>query len=286
MHKLFFVLFLLGCLKANGSPPLTIYQIDMSVRGQEFNAALATAFATAGSNGEVVIQTLANPPLRGCEFNFGIDQGAPGIVNGIIPYVQNATSSVSPFFTFPQHAPNYTLFVFAYNPTGITGITTTTKFVAVGIEQIVTLAYRNTISPPFSLSFPFTSTYVGNLYPLYYIDPVKRAADIQSVAANFLTHRNTYNGSPSSQLWIWTTLNGNYYDSFASTASYPPGLIPNVTKISILSHSLLLITYEPATPAVHQIQPEPKWSVVVAPEQVQQIIFYPNGPPRSYANIQ
>lgn len=243
------------CLIGYASPPLDLYHIDASTRGKDFVKILSTAFTLATAAGEVVIQTHATPPfLR-----------APGVQNGLIPYLQNTT-------TFPYAAPNSTLFIFAYNPNGSGGISQNTQFLVVGIEQIVTVAYRNTISPPFPLNPPFQSVYASNVYPLYYINPVARAADIQNIAQQFLTSPTTFNGNNASQLWIITTLSGPFYVPF--TTNVAPGAIPNVTAISVLSNEFLQITYKPLSSSF-------AWSVIVPAEQVQQIVFYPTNYPGS-----
>ncbi len=243
------------CLIGHASPPLDLYQIDASTRGKDFAKILSTAFTLATSAGEVVIQTQATPPFL----------SAPGVHNGIIPYVQNTPM-------FPYAGPNSTLFIFAYNPNGSVGISQNTQFLVVGIEQIVTVAYRNTISPPFPLTPPFQSIYADRVYPLYFINPVARAADIQNVAQQFLTSPTTFNGNSASQLWIITTLSGPFYVPF--TTHVAPGAIPNVTAISVLSNEFLQITYKPLSSLF-------QWSVIVSAEQVQQIVFYPNNYPRS-----
>jgi hypothetical protein len=252
--KKFLLTFFFFCsamlLEANA--PYDLYTIDMSKRGQEFVKALNTAFSIATTSGEVVIQTMANPAyIR-----------SPGVTNGVIPYVQQSTFTV---------APNSTLFIVPYNPKGNIGITPNTQYIVIGIEQVVTLAYRNTVSPPFALS-GFNSVYANNVYPLYSIDPIQRAADIQSIVNTLITSPGSYNGSSGiSQVWIWTTLSGPFYVPFSR---FQTGLIPRVTAISVLSNSLLQITYQPFSSSF-------AWSVIVGAEQVQQIIFYPTNPPPS-----
>ena len=252
--KIFLFSFFFACLFAigNGSPPLDLYSIDASKRGKDFVSSLTTAFTLAGSAGEVVIQTMASPPFL----------KAPGVTKGVIPYVQQSTLLA---------APNSTLFIIPYNPNGTVGINSNTQYIVVGIEQIVTLAYRPTISPAFPLT-GFTSTYGFNVYPLYSIDPSLRAQDIQSIANTLITLPANYNGNKIvSQVWIFTNLNGPYYVPFNSAA---PGLIPNVTAISVLANEFLLITYKPNSSPF-------SGSVIVAAEQIQQIIFYPTNPPAS-----
>ncbi|MBM3184207.1 MAG: hypothetical protein FJZ64_02765 [Chlamydiae bacterium] len=252
MKKILWVILLL-IFRVNANPPVDLYSIDVSTRGQEFIAALKSAFSLAGSRGEVVIQTMANPPYT----------YAPGLPSsGIIPYVQNSITA----------APNNTLFLVPYNPNGQSGITRNTQYLVIGADQIVTIAYRDTISPPFSLSTPFTSTYPSNVYPLYYINPVHRAADIQSIASTLINFPQNFNGlSGISQVWILTTLTGPYYVPFYRGQSQ---YIPRVQSISVLSNSLLQITYQPFSSSF-------AWSVIVSAEQVQQIIFYPTNPPSS-----
>jgi hypothetical protein len=237
------------------NPPLDLFPIDATTRGVEFASILNTAFSLATASGEVVIQTQATPPfLR-----------APGVQNGIIPYVQNTSM-------FPFDAPNSTLFIFAYNPNGSIGVNQTTQFLVVGIEQIVTVVYRNTVSPPFPLTPAFQSNYAANILPLVTINPSLRAVDIQNIAQQFLSSPTTFNGNNGSQLWITTTLSGPFYVPFASNVA--PGAIPNVTAISVLSSEFLLITYKPLSSLF-------SWSVIVSAEQVQQIVFYPTNYPSS-----
>ncbi|HSX38712.1 MAG TPA: hypothetical protein VLE95_07780 [Chlamydiales bacterium] len=231
---------------------MNLYTIDAAIRGADFVSVLNTAFGLATVSGEVVIQTMATPPFL----------HPPGLVNGVIPYVQQSTFTA---------APHSTMFIVPYNPNGAIGITPNTQYIVIGIEQIVTLAYRNTISPPFSLR-GFTSVFASNVLPLYTINPVLRAADIQSIANTLITSPTAFNGTNNiSQTWILTTLGGPFYVPFSPIA---PGLIPNVTAISVLSPGWLLITYKPISFPF-------SWSVIVSAEQVQQIIFYPTNPPPS-----
>ena len=256
-----FLFFLIACgvTLGHANVPLDLYTIDASTRGQDFFSTLTTAFVQATASGEVVIQTQAMPAyLR-----------APGVSYGLIPYVQNGTNQTT---TFPYKAPNSTLFIFAYNPNGSRGITQTTQFLVVGIEQVVTVAYRNTISPPFPLNAPFATVYANNVLPLYTINPTLRAADVQNIAQKFISSPGDFNGNSSSQLWIITTLSGPYYVPFATKVA--PGAIPNVTGISVLSNEFLLITYKPFSSLF-------SWSVIVAAEQIQQIVFYPTNYPSS-----
>lgn len=257
MKKILLAAFIVAARFSVGvaNPPLDLFRIDATTRGEDFANILDTAFSLATSSGEVVIQTQVSPAfLR-----------APGVQNGIIPYVQNTS-------TFPFAAPNSTLFIFAYNPNGTVGISQNTQFLVVGIDQIVTVAYRNTISPPFPLTPAFQSTFAANILPLVTINPSLRAADIQNIAEQFLSSPTTFNGNNGSQLWITTTLSGPFYVPFASAVA--PGAIPNVTAISVLSNEFLLITYKPLSSLF-------SWSVIVSAEQVQQIVFYPTNYPPS-----
>lgn len=254
MKKFLWAVYIIAAVGV-ANPPLDLFQIDAKTRGEEFANILDTAFTLATSSGEVVIQTQASPAfLR-----------APGVQNGIIPYVQNSSM-------FPFAAPNSTLFIFAYNPNGALGISQNTQFLVVGIEQIVTVAYRNTVSPPFPLTPPFQSMYASNILPLVTINPTLRAADIQNIAQQFLSSPTTFNGNPGSQLWITTTLSGPFYVPFATSVA--SGAIPNVLAISVLSSEFLLITYKPLSSLI-------SWSVIVPAEQVQQIVFYPTNYPPS-----
>ena len=259
--KNFLLLFLAACSFTVGhaNAPLDLYTIDASKRGQDFFNILTTVFTQATTSGEVVIQTQAMPAyLR-----------APGVSYGLIPYVQVGTNQN---VTFPYKAPNSTLFIFAYNPNGARGITQLTQFLVVGIEQIVTAAYRNTISPPFPQNGVFSTVYANNVLPLYTINPTLRAADVLDISQKFLSSPGAFNGNSSSQLWILTTLSGPFYVPFATRIA--PGAIPNVTGISVLSNEFLLITYKPLSSLF-------SWSVIVSAEQVQQIVFYPTNYPSS-----
>jgi len=251
MKRLLFAFAIVFSFACSANHPLYLYSIDASTRGKDLFTSISAAFSLATTSGEVVIQTVATPPyIR-----------APGLMNGVIPYVQQTNLFA---------APNSTLFIIPYNPKGDRGITQNTQYLVVTVEQIVTVAYRNTISPPFPLT-GFSSTYAASVYPLYTISPSQRAADLQWAANLFITSPTSFNGNSGSQVWIQTTLMGPFYVPFNNSF---PGLIPNVTAISVLANEFLLITYKPNSSSF-------AWSVEVPAEQVQQIVFYPTNVPNS-----
>ena len=94
------------------------------------------------------------------------------------------------------------------------------------------------------------------------MDPKQRAVDIVS-AVTSLSSKTFQSGL--SQVWIQTTLNGPFSPPITN------GLLKNVLSISV-NNSLLQIQYQPQG---LQLQ-----TIIVAPEQVQQIIYvlYPNAP--------
>ncbi len=265
---------LLAFLTLQASPPLNLYQIDAAIRGTDFLVEATAAFTASGTIGttipntsEVAIQTHAIPRYF----------YPPGIINGMIPYVQNQILA----------APNKTLFIIPFN-NGIqglvNGLTALTQYLAVGIEQIVTIAYRyrtNNSFPPIG----FISNYPSNVLPLFQIDPAKRAADVKAIVTTLINGNSGTTGvtpaatpilnfTGSAQVWILTTLQGPFYIPFAT--NIVPNAIPNVTAVSVVSGGLLQITYSPLFPASPQTVITPLPTVFVAVEQVEQIIYFPD----------
>lgn len=246
----------------NANQPLNLYTIDASTRGKDFSSILTTAFTLATTAGEVVIQTSGVPT--------NLQNSIP---TGVIPFVQQGTLSLPTSKAIPYAAPNNTLFLFGYNPKGQSGLSIYTQYIVVGIEQIVTVAYRNTINPPFRFTNGvFNSLYSSNLLPLYTINPTLRAADIVDITQKFISFPSAFNGNSGSQVWILTTLTGPFYVPFALRVD--PQAIPNVTAIQVLANEYLQITYYPQSSNF-------PWTVIVPAEQIQQIVFYPNQYPPS-----
>jgi hypothetical protein len=166
---------------------------------------------------------------------------APGVVNGFIPFVQKVT--LSPFGTY---------LTVQYQPRGLL-----VQYLVVPIEDVGEVVYSTqTIA-----TSGFSSTIATGIYPLLSIDPGHRASDVASVVLALQTTAPFK--TATSQVGIQTTLSGPFYPSIQN------GFLPNIQQITLLTpgSTLLLIQYQ-------NLQFVKAW-VVVAAEQVQQIVYTP-----------
>ena len=223
--------------------PLSLYPIDPTTRGQNllsyFNVLKADNYTT--NPREVVIQTNATPAYI---YSFGV-------FNGVIPFIKDMKA-----------APNHTAFIVHYLPTG----TAQTQYLVVFVEQIVEMAYYLNFNNVPNIQSGFSSNFTANVLPLYSLAPVPRAADIASVVTTLISSA-PYLVTNVSKVSIQTTLTGPFYPYFSN------GLIPDIQSISVISanDSLLKVTYRTTQ------LPNIIGSVLVSAEQVQQIVYYPNG---------
>ncbi|MES2274090.1 MAG: hypothetical protein V4487_07850 [Chlamydiota bacterium] len=213
--------------------PTTIFPIDPMQRGLNIAKMVAT-LTTAPYNipqSEVAIQTLSTTPFPYASY----------VVNGLIPYVQ--TISLAPYDT---------LLIVKYVPPGASP-----QYLVVPIELISEVIYSPVTIP----ATGFTSSFANGVIPFFSIDPVKRAADIQSIATTLLT--SAPYKTATSKVGILTTLSGPFFLPLQN------GLIYNVQSVTLMAanDTLLLIKYL-STQFVSS-------TIVVAAEQVQQVVYFP-----------
>ncbi len=224
--------FWISAVSANGLT--TIFPINSVQRGLSISQ-IITTFTSSPYNvpqSEVAIQTLSTIPFP----------YAPYVANGLIPYVQSASL-----------APNDTLLIIRYKPPAAT-----TQYLVVPIELISEVIYSPITIPS---SPGFTSTFPNGVVPFFSIDPVQRAADIQSITTTLLTSA-PYKTS-TSKVGILTTLSGPFFLPLQN------GLISNVQSIALASanDSLLIVKYL-STQFI-------SGTIIVTAEQVQQIVYFP-----------
>jgi hypothetical protein len=170
---------------------------------------------------------------------------APSVLNGMIPFVQSIATG-----------PNQTLFIIAYQGTRNSP---QTQYIVVPVEQLLSVVYstRTIATTGFSVTPP------TGMIPYFPINLALRAEDIQNVVAT-LVGTAPY-ATPVSSVAIQTTLDGPFYPTITG------GFIPDVQSISLASspnETLLLVNF---------IGPyNQSASVVVAVDQVEQVIYYPN----------
>lgn len=220
--------------------PITIFEIDATQRGSDIASLIGVLTRrpyNANPSYEVAIQTAS---LNGV-----------GIVSGIIPYVQSVTP-----------ATNETLLIVTYLPKPGNSIV---QYIVVPVEQISLVLYAaasTNSGAPISQLTPFVSSFPSGVLPRLSISPIARAADIVNVF-------NLLLGKPyfAYQVDILTTLTGNFPPiGFPFTPSLTNGSIQNVIGIKN-QNDFLLITYQPRLSNT-------VYTIVAAPEQVQQMVYY------------
>lgn len=163
--------------------------------------------------------------------------------NGLIPNVQSLTPS-----TYS------TLLIVAYK------ITSVFQYVVVPVEQVVELVYSPVAIP---LQSTFTSSIISGALPIFSVDLMQRAVDIQNVVTT-LTTTAPYKTAVS-KVGIQSTLSGPFYLSFTN------GFIPDVQSISVQpaqNGTLLLVSYKFGFQTT---------TIVVAPDQIFGIVYLPQG---------
>lgn len=170
---------------------------------------------------------------------------APAVINGFIPNVQSIFA-----------APNKTLFIITYFTTPRSS---QPYYIVVGVEEIVTIAYSiQTIARG-----TFNASNLPNSVSYFPIDLASRSEDIQSVVTTLLN--NAPYKTAASTVTIQTTLTGPYYPSFSG------GVLTKVLGLSLnfaSNETMFLITYQASN-----YMPG---TIVVAPNQVQKIIYNTN----------
>jgi len=170
---------------------------------------------------------------------------APSVLNGMIPFVQSVATG-----------PNKTLFIISYKGARNSS---QTQYIVVPVEQILSVVYSTrTIA-----TTGFTVTPPTGMIPYFPINLPLRAEDIQNVVATLVT--SAPYATPISSVAIQTTLDGPFYPTITD------GLIPDVQNISLAAspnETLLLVNF---IGPYNQLA-----SVVVAVDQVEQVIYYPN----------
>lgn len=170
--------------------------------------------------------------------------------NGFIPFIQN----------IDQSAFN-TLLIVTYRPTRQSTVSQN-LYIVIPVEQIVEMvySYNATIT-----ATNFVTSVSSGILPYYSVNMSERAADIQSVVNTLLT-RKPYNTNGAQQVTLSTNLIGtNYYAPFSN------GVIPDVQSISFprsSNQTLMLVTYQ-----INNLN----YYIIVSPEQVSAINYYPKG---------
>lgn len=215
-----------------------VYPIEASTRGTEIVNSFRSLSPTA-NRGTVLPEILLQTSIA----NNPQYTTYRYLVNGVIPYVQNIT----------QTTYNTLLIVSYWTP----AMSNVTQYLVVPVEQIVMLPYfpYSYYTPP----TPFAATAPPGTIPYFSINPTQRAADIASVVSQLLT---TFKQTGNTQVWIQTTLSGPF------NYPVPNGLLQNVRSVSV-NNSLLQITFSPPNFTPNQ-------TIIVAPEQVQQITYLAN----------
>lgn len=216
-----------------------VYPIDASQRGTEIINTFNSLSPTKNRGTllpEIILQT--NLP------NSNLYTTYKYLRNGVIPYVQNITQTTY-----------NTLLIVSYL---VSATGTTQQYIVLPVEQITGMFYFANYA--YASTTPFVSTPPSGSLPYFSIDSRQRGVDIVSAVNQLLS--SPFKTSGATQVWIQTTLSGPF--------NYPltGGLIQNVTSISVNS-SLIQIVFSPPGYAQNQV-------IVVAPEQVQQIIYLSN----------
>ncbi len=220
-----------------------LYPIDAGVRGTEVvNAFGFYPTPTSGSTlPYFVMQTTIPHSPTYTTYRY--------LSNGIIPCVQSLTQT-----------PYNTLLIVTYLIPSLSALQAVPQYIVVPAEQILTLSYFLVgYGPTPNIQTPFTSTTIPGTTPFFSVDPTQRAIDIVS-AVTTLMKKPFKNASTNSQVYVQTTLNGPYNPSLPKA-----GLLQNITAVSY-SGSLIQFTFQTGPTS-------PSQTILVAPEQVQQIIY-------------
>jgi hypothetical protein len=208
----------------------------------------------SGANGPIVYQIEASQ--RGFDIAKMVTQlSGSGIFTGV---ALQTTSQLLYNVISLTPATNYTMFIVNYATTS-----GAVNHIVVPVEQILEVVYR-----PYPQKFSSNQQYavgsVSGVLPYISVDPVERAADIQSIF-NYLNTTGRSSFSPSVyKIYIQTSLDlSNYY-------GLTSGVIVDARSVTISSGSngtLMLISYQYNTNT---------YSVVIAPEQVVSITYSTN----------
>lgn len=229
MFVRFFLVFFVSYLMAQNTTSLavgasngaaTIFPIDPMDRGKD----LVSMFST-----------LSSAPYKTTTSQIALQTTR----NGLIPNVQALSPS-----TYS------TLLTVTYK------ITSILQYVVVPVEQIVELVY-SPVAIPFQATF--TSSISGGALPIFSVDLMHRAVDIQNVVTTLLTTAPFK--TVSSKVGLQTTLSGPFYLSFTN------GFIPDIQSISMQSAAkgtLLLVNYKFGFLTTN---------IVVGPDQIFGIVY-------------
>lgn len=230
-----------AAIALGATPNQILYPVDSGSRGTEIIntfAFFSSAIASTATYPYVALQTTLPGSSPYTTYKY--------ISNGIISYVQNIYSTTY-----------NTLVIVKYLPPSTSKQQGIPQYVVLPPEQVTTLLYFTFPTLPLSAA-PFSAGVVNGTLPFYSVDPARRAADIYSAVTQLMTtFKNTANNS---QVYIQTTLSGPYNPPLPT-----PGLLQNVQSISY-NNSLLQITFQTTPQSIVQ-------TLLVAPEQVQQIIY-------------
>jgi len=219
------------------------YPTDCAQRGAEivntFNSS-SLSHATGAEYPQILFQTKL-PSLPYTPYQYPNDN------KGMISFVQSLT----------QTTHNTLLIVTYINQR----FSSRPQYIVLPVEQFMDLVYVPTRYNQPSNSTSFSSNFTGGVYPYFSVDPKQRAADIVS-AVNQLKTSSSFQRTALTQIWIQTNLSGPF------NPQIPNGLLKNITAISV-DNSLIRIDYFP--PYFQQTQ-----TVVVTPEQVEQVLFIYN----------
>lgn len=225
-----------------------VYPIDPSKRGADIVS---------------MVSTLTKAPYNTTGFGVFIQTKyattdtssyAPGIINGVIPYVQSITP-----------ATNGTLLIVTYY---LSGASSTPYYFVLPVEQTVAVIYYQQ-APKTTSGMFFAPTVAGN-FSYYPIDLEKRAIDIQNVVNTLLTTKPYF--TSTSQVAILTSLTGPFYPPTGNS-----GVIFNVKNVSFTSptnNTLMLIKYLPYSGGITPLS-STQYTLVLAVEQVLQVVYIP-----------
>lgn len=217
-----------------------VFPIDANQRGTDLLSMFNSFSRSTGQNyPQFILQT--NLPSNNNYLTYRYLQ------NGMIPYVQSITATTyNTLLIIGYITPSYPSMI---------------QYIVLPPENVIDLLYFSSRSYPPTSNTAFTSTYSSSTLPFFSVDQKQRAADILS-AWTQLKNLNI-NSANTTQVWFQTTLNGPFNPTLIYNGT--PGLVRNVTNITV-TNSLLNVTFKPTGQTIAQ-------TIILAPEQVQQIIY-------------
>jgi hypothetical protein len=222
-------------------PEQVLYPIDAGARGTQIVNSFALFTPSGGTNLPYYVLQTGMP-------NNTYYTTTRFISNGIIPYVQSITKTTY-----------NTLLIIGYLPPPSSGQQSILQYVVVPSDEIVALNYfPQNFGPIPNIATPFTSSAIPGTIPFFSVDPAQRASDIASAVNTLMT--TLKNSGTNSQVYVQTSLNGPFNPPLPK-----PGLLQNITKVAY-NNTLVQFTFLTSAQ-------QPAQTVLVAPEQVQQIFY-------------